>query len=96
MSLPEIVVYKDANWGGDEWRTNLDYSYVGDNWNDTISSIIVVSGTWQFYENANFNVDGGASSNLLGPGYYSFVENPEVNIANDSISSFQVISFDPV
>jgi protein-S-isoprenylcysteine O-methyltransferase Ste14 len=27
---------------------------------------------------------------------YSFVENPEVNIANDSISSFKVVSFDPV
>lgn len=93
MALPEIVVYQDANWGGAEWRTNLDYSYVGDGWNDTISSIIVVSGTWQFFEHANF---GGATSNQLGPGYYSFVENREVNIANDSISSFLVVSFDPV
>ena len=83
----------DANWGGESWRTNLNESYVGDHWNDKISSIIVVSGTWQFFEHANY---GGASSHPIGPGYYSFVENPVVNIANDSISSFRVVSFNPV
>jgi hypothetical protein len=93
MALPEVVVYKDANWGGDNFRTNLDILYVGDDWNDSISSIVVVSGTWQFFENSNY---GGASSNPIGPGYYNFVENPNVNIANDSVSSFKVISFDPV
>ena len=91
-NLPEIVVYKDANFGGDSFRTNLDYTYVGDDWNDSISSVIVVSGTWQLYENADF---GGAKSNLLTPGYYAWVEDPGVTIANDSISSFQVISFEP-
>ena len=85
MALPEVVVYWDANWGGDSFRTNLDINYVGDEWNDQISSIVVVSGTWQFFENANF-----------GGGYYSFVENSDVNIANDSISSFKIVSFDPV
>ena len=94
--LPEIIVFKDANFGGDSLRTNLDYLYVGDDWNDSISSLIVVAGTWQLYENANFNQpDGGASSNLLTPGYYSWVEDPVVNMANDSVSSFQVISFTP-
>jgi hypothetical protein len=93
MSLPEIVVYFDANYGGNEWRTNLNYTNVGSDWNDQISSIIVVSGTWVFYENTNY---GGAKSNPLTPGYYSYVENSNVNIANDSISSFQCISVDPV
>jgi hypothetical protein len=93
MALPEVVVYWDANWGGANFRTNLDINYVGDDWNDQISSIVVVSGTWQFFEHANY---GGAASNLLGPGYYSFVENSDVNIANDSISSFKIVSFDPV
>ncbi len=90
--LPEVVVFKDANFGGDSWRTNLDILYTGDYWNDTISSIIVVSGTWQFYEHSNY---GGARSNALTPGYYPWVEDPSVNIANDSISSFQVLSFLP-
>jgi hypothetical protein len=90
--LPEVVVFQDVNWGGAEWRTNLDILYTGDWWNDTISSIIVVSGTWQFFEHDHF---GGARSNLLTPGYYPWVEDPVVNIANDSISSFHVVSFEP-
>ena len=93
MALPEVVVYSDANWGGAEWRTNLDYTYVGDDWNDSISSIVIVSGTWQFFENSEF---GGAASNPIGPGYYSFVENSDVNMQNDSISSFRIVSFEPV
>jgi len=28
MALPEVVVYWDANWGGDSFRTNLDINYV--------------------------------------------------------------------
>jgi hypothetical protein len=91
LIFPEIVVYQDISFGGAEWRTNLDYSYVGDFWNDSISSVIVISGTWQFFENADFS---GAST-IVGPGYYSFVENPAFNMQNDSISSFLVVSWDP-
>jgi len=93
--LPEVVVYKDANFMGDTWRANLPpgwgWNYVGDDWNDTISSVVVVSGTWQFFENAAF---GGAST-TVGPGYYTFVENPAFNFPNDSISSFQCVSDQP-
>ena len=53
LIFPEIVVFQDINFGGAEWRTNLGYSYVGDDWNDKISSVIVISGTWQFFEHAN-------------------------------------------
>jgi len=91
LIFPEVVVYWDINFGGADWRTNLDWSYVGDNWNDQISSVIVISGTWQFFENSNY---GGAAV-TVGPGYYSFVENPAFNMANDSISSFRVVSWDP-
>jgi hypothetical protein len=94
--LPEVVVYWDANYGGAEFRTNLAIYYVGDNWNDQISSVVVVSGTWTFYENANFNQNGGAQV-TVGPGYYSFVENGCFGggMQNDSISSFQPVSDQP-
>lgn len=90
--VPEIVVFWDANYGGESWRTNLGYSYVGGHWNDQISSIIVVSGTWQFWRDANFKGVGDRSW-ILGPGYYSWVE--AVGIANDTISSFLPISWAP-
>jgi hypothetical protein len=87
--LPEIVVYKDSNFSGDSWRFNMPpnwgWSYVGDDWNDTISSVVVVSGQWTFYEHGGFN---GARV-TVGPGYYSFVEHAAFGggMTNDTISS---------
>jgi len=34
----EVIVYWDANFGGQSLRTDADLSYVGDHWNDQISS----------------------------------------------------------
>ncbi len=85
--FPEIVIYEDINFGGASARTNLNWLYVGDFWNDKISSIIVVSGTWRFYADSYYR----GFSKDLGPGYYSWV--PNVGISNDSISSFQVIAW---
>ena len=72
--LPEVVVYWDKDYRGAEWRENLSVSYVGDDWNDQISSMIVISGTWAFFEHSNFNNDVPGSHIELDPGYYSFVE----------------------
>lgn len=94
--LPEVVVYKDSNFNNNsDWRFNLPpgwgYSYVGDDWNDTISSVVVISGTWQFFEHAGFN---GAFT-TVGPGYYKFVEDPQFNMQNDTISSILCIDDQP-
>jgi hypothetical protein len=99
MTLPEVVVYSDSNFGGDEWRTNLDWTFVGSDWNDEISSIIVVSGTWVFYSGANYTIDysvGWPVSAPLTPGYYPWVEAEPVIISNDSISSFKCTDWNPV
>ncbi|MGH4011757.1 MAG: beta/gamma crystallin-related protein [Pseudonocardiaceae bacterium] len=85
--LPEIVVYQDINFGGASWRTNLNYLYVGSWWNDKISAIIVVRGTWRFYQHRDYK---GAYWDLRGPAYYPWVE--DANIPNDIISSFRVIA----
>jgi hypothetical protein len=92
VGLPEVVVFSESSFGGDEWRTNLNFSWVGSDWNDAISSIIVISGTWQFYGDAGFS---GTYSRPLSPGYYPFVQDDFVNIRNDSISSFKCISLSP-
>ena len=93
LIFPEVIVYEDSNYGGAEWRTNLSHSYVGDFWNDKISSVIVISGTWQFFEDRDYQP---GHNRTVGPGYYSFVGNePFYPNTNDSISSFQIISFDP-
>jgi hypothetical protein len=95
--LPAVIVFKDAGlpFGQGSSLINLPpgwgYGYVGDDWNDTISSVIVLSGTWQFFENAGFV---GAST-TVGPGWYQYVEDPQFNMQNDTISSLRCISDQP-
>jgi hypothetical protein len=84
--LPEVVVYEHKHYGGKVWRTNLGYLYVGGWWNDKISSIVVVSGVWKFFEHRDFK----GKEWTLGPGYYRWVE--DVKIPNDTISSFKPIA----
>ncbi len=91
-----MIVYNDANFNNNEyWYFSLPkgsgWSYVGDNWNDKISSVIILSGTWQFFENAGFT---GAST-TVGPGFYKFVEDRQFNMQNDTISSILCIDDQP-
>lgn len=86
-ALPEIVVYEHINFGGASWRTNLNYFYVGGWWNDRISAIVIVRGTWRFYQDRDYR---GRFWDLRGPGYYPWVV--AAGIPNDIISSFRCIA----
>jgi hypothetical protein len=84
--LPELVIYDHICFGGAYARTNLSFHYIGDFWNDRISSLIVVSGVWRFYRDEYYKGDHWD----LGPGYYeSFftAKGPD-----DVVSSFQAIA----
>lgn len=89
--VPEVTVFEHINQNnnpGDEdgwsYRTTFRISYIGDDWNDQISSMIVHSGTWRFYEHINF---GGAHFDR-GPGHHNVPDG-----WNDRISSFEPISW---
>ena len=84
--LPEVVIFEDRHWQGESFRTNLNVPWVGDWWNDRISGIIVVSGTWRFYE----HIDYGGTHWDLAQGYYEYIS--DFGIPNDVISSFQCIA----
>ncbi len=83
--LPELMIYDHIGFGGAYARTHLSFHYVGDFWNDRISSLIVVSGVWRFYRDEYYK---GPHWDL-GPGYYEsfFTEKGP----DDVISSFQAI-----
>jgi hypothetical protein len=84
--LPEIIVYDHVGFKGAYTRTNLSFHFLGDFWNDRISSVIVVSGVWRFYRDEYYKGDHWD----LGPGFYeSFfaAAGPD-----DVVSSFQAIS----
>jgi hypothetical protein len=83
--LPELVVYDHIGFAGAYARTHLSFHFIGDFWNDRISSLIIVSGVWRFYRDEYYK---GPSWDL-GPGYYEsfFTEKGP----DDVVSSFQAI-----
>jgi hypothetical protein len=84
-SLPELVVFDHVGFKGAAARTNLSFHYLGDFWNDRISSLIIVSGVWRFYRDDYYKGDSWE----LGPGYYeSFFKDKG---PDDVISSFLAI-----
>jgi hypothetical protein len=85
--LPEVVIYEHIDFGGGAAQTSLNWYFVGDWWNDKISSIIVLGGRWRFYEHWHYQ---GRYWDL-GPGQYRWVQ--DAGIPNDTLSSFQLISF---
>lgn len=84
--LPELVVYEHINWRGADWRLNLNVLHPG-GWNDRVSSIVIISGQWQFFSDANF---GGNRSHVVGPGYYPDITS--LGLPHDTISSFKCVS----
>jgi hypothetical protein len=86
MPMPEIVIFDHVGFKGAGCRTNLSFHFLGDFWNDRISSLIVVSGVWRLYRDEYYKGDFWD----LGPGFYEcfFKEKGP----DDVISSFQAIA----
>jgi beta/gamma crystallin len=86
IRLPELVIYDHIGFKGAYARTNLSFHYIGDFWNDRISSLIIVGGIWRFYRDEYYK---GPSWDL-GPGYYEsfFTEKGP----DDVVSSFQAVA----
>lgn len=88
--LGHVILYRDVNFQGmhkhvfnSEDNLNAD----GDsNFNDGVSSLVVLAGNWKFYRNSGFDDDYPV---VLGPGLYSWVEN--FSIRNNDMSSLQVV-----
>ena len=85
----QVLLFEHANFHGAhkhvfDAEPNLN---AGDDnfFNDKVSSIVVQSGTWNFFRNANFD---GQYAHSLAPGLYSFVGN--VDIQNDDMSSLRL------
>jgi hypothetical protein len=83
--LPEVIVYDHGGFKGAYARTNLSFHFLGDFWDDRISSLIVVSGVWRFYRDEYYKGDYWD----LGPGFYESFFNEAG--PDDAVSSFQAI-----
>ena len=87
-SLPEIKLFKDEHFLGDCLTCYGSTPYVGDDWNDTCSSIIVVNGWCQCYNDANYQNPSGPP---IGPRGYPVLA--DVGIGNDVISSVKFLRY---
>src|ERR1044071_549300 len=83
--LPELIIYDHICFKGAYARTNLSFHFLGDFWNDRISSLIIVSGIWRFYRDEYYKGDHWD----LGPGFYECFFKDKG--PDDVISSFQEI-----
>ena len=55
--FPKLIVYDHTGFRGAYARTNLSFHYLGEFWNDRISSLIVVNGVWRFYRDEYYKGD---------------------------------------
>jgi hypothetical protein len=83
--MAQAILFADANFHGDHrhiFDAESDLSRTG--FNDTASSIAILSGTWEFFADAQFGKTYGV---VLAPGLYSFVG--DFQIKNDDMSSLR-------
>jgi hypothetical protein len=79
----KVKVYWDINFGGAHFTTDRAVPWVGNHWNDQISSIKVIWGVWEFYRDIHY----GGESMRLSRGNYAYVGDHW----NDQISSFRCV-----
>jgi len=65
----DVAVYWDTGYSGEVWRTTEDQAATGPHWTKHITSIIVISGIWDFYADANYS----GEVITLPPGAYPFI-----------------------
>jgi hypothetical protein len=80
----EVTVYWDDDFKGDSFRTTQDQLHLKGGWNDQISSIVITSGEWEFFEHDEF----GGRVLKLNPGRYLRLGDRGWN---DQISSFRCL-----
>lgn len=91
---PDVLLFEDNNYGGGVLRINatngagdenLDNSLVGSGWNNKTSSIKIVRGEWQIFQDDGYK----GKSKTLKPGSYSKAS--AFGLANDSLTGIRRI-----
>ena len=82
--LPQIIAFDGAELTGDHTHIVGDIRRLG-KWENSISSLIILSGTWEFFDDEDFT---GTRMGTLGPGSYADVT--KHGLKNNSISSVRL------
>jgi hypothetical protein len=81
---PQIVAFNNEDFLGDHIHIFGNMKDLG-KWGNSISSMVILSGTWEFFDDENFT---GTSMGTLGPGSYADVT--KHGLKNNSISSVRL------
>jgi hypothetical protein len=84
--IPQIVAYDKEGLLGDHIHIFGNTAELG-KWNNSISSMVILSGRWEFFDEKNFK---GTKMNELGPGVYLRVQ--DHGLKDNSISSIRLVS----
>jgi hypothetical protein len=84
--IPQIIAFDNENFLGDHTHIFGNMKDLG-KWGNSISSMIILSGTWEFFDDEDFK---GTVMGTLGPGMYANVT--DKGIKNNSISSVRLAS----
>jgi Beta/Gamma crystallin len=85
-NMPQIIAFDTEEFVGDHTHIFGNMRDLG-TWGNRISSLIILSGTWEFFDDENFT---GTSLGTLGPGMYANVT--AKGLKNNSISSVRLAS----
>jgi hypothetical protein len=84
--LPQIIAFDGNDLTGDHTHLVSDIGRLG-KWENSISSLIILSGSWEFFDDDDFT---GTKMATLGPGVYPRVT--EKGLKDNSISSIRLVS----
>jgi hypothetical protein len=84
--VPQIVAFDNEDFIGDHIHIFSNMKDLG-KWGNSISSMIILSGTWEFFDDEDFK---GTKMGDLGPGMYPNVA--DKGLKNNSISSVRLAS----
>jgi Beta/Gamma crystallin len=84
--IPQVVAFDNDNFLGDHTHIFGNMKELG-KWDNSISSIIILSGTWEFFDDDDFK---GTKMATLRPGVYPKVT--DKGLKDNSISSIRLVS----
>jgi hypothetical protein len=85
-NMPQIIAFDNENFLGDHTHVLGNMKDLG-KWGNSISSMVILSGTWDFFDDEDFK---GTKIATLGPGMYPRVA--DKGIKDNSISSIRLAS----
>jgi hypothetical protein len=88
----QIIVFKNPHIEGDHKHIFRTLPYIGDDFNDTVSSFAVLGGAWQLYKDHNF---GTALGGVFAPRIRAYSQVQDYEVPQDTVSCVELVGDDP-